>query len=108
MRTTALPRRKNWDSSCTLAISFTNWCGTPKTENRKTYYARQVKDIVRYPSGEKISDFHIPTTVEDYRAIYKAYLHDPELQDARAYFPFVPMWDNHEVCWKGCQSFQCF
>ncbi|MGB8132328.1 MAG: alkaline phosphatase D family protein, partial [Candidatus Angelobacter sp.] len=77
-------------------------------EDRKTYYARQVRDIVRYPHGEKISDFHIPTTVEDYRAIYKAYLHDPELQDARAHFPFVPMWDNHEFSWQGWQSFQKF
>jgi len=77
-------------------------------EDRKTYYARQVRDIVRYPSGEKISDFHIPTTVEDYRAIYKAYLHDPELQDARAHFPFVPMWDNHEFSWQGWQGVQVF
>ena len=77
-------------------------------EDRKTYYARQVRDIVRYPNGEKIQDFHIPTTVDDYRAIYKAYLHDPELQDARAHFPFVPMWDNHEFSWQGWQSFQKF
>src|SRR5689334_7493395 len=77
-------------------------------EDRKTYYARQVRDIVRYPNGEKIQDFHIPTTVDDYRAIYKAYLHDPELQDARAHFPFVPMWDNHEYSWLGWQGFQNF
>jgi len=77
-------------------------------EDRKTYYFRQVKDIVRYANGEKIGDFHIPTTLDDYRAIYKAYLHDPELQDARAHFPFVPMWDNHEYSWQGWQSFQKF
>ena len=77
-------------------------------EDRKTYYARQVRDIVRYSNGEKIQDFHIPTTVDDYRAIYKAYLHDPELQDARAHFPFVPMWDNHEYSWLGWQGFQNF
>lgn len=77
-------------------------------EDRKQYYARQVRDVVRYASGEKHKDFHVPTTVDDYRAIYRAYLHDPELQDARAHFPFVPMWDNHEFSWQGWQSFQNF
>jgi alkaline phosphatase D len=77
-------------------------------EDRKMYYDRRVRDIVRYPSGEKIADFHIPTTLEDYRAVYKAYLHDPDLQDARARWPFVPMWDNHEFSWNGFQSFQRF
>jgi alkaline phosphatase D len=71
-------------------------------------YDRRLRDIVRYPHGEKISDFHIPTTVEDYRAIYRAYLSDPDLQDARARWPFVNMWDNHEFSWLGWQSFERF
>lgn len=71
-------------------------------------YDRRIRDIVRYENGEKISDFHIPTTIEDYRAVYRAYLHDPDLQDARARFPFVPMWDNHEFSWLGWQSNQVF
>src|SRR5262249_16596336 len=77
-------------------------------EDRKQYYARQVRDVVRYPSGEKNKDFHVPTTVDDYRAVYKAYLHNPEIQDASAHFPFVPIWDNHEFSWLGWQSFQNF
>ncbi|MGA8270860.1 MAG: alkaline phosphatase D family protein [Candidatus Sulfotelmatobacter sp.] len=71
-------------------------------------YDRRLRDIVRYPHGEKIRDFHIPTTVEDYRAIYCAYLLDPDLQDARARWPFVNMWDNHEFSWLGWQSLQRF
>jgi alkaline phosphatase D len=71
-------------------------------------YDRRLRDIVRYKSGEKISDFHIPTTVEDYRAVYRAYLHDPDLQDARARWPFVAMWDNHEFSWLGWQGLQVF
>ena len=71
-------------------------------------YARRLRDIVRYKSGEKIDDFHVPTTVEDYRALYRAYLLDPDLQDARARWPFVCMWDNHEFSWKGWQSQQYF
>jgi len=68
------------------------------------YYARRLRDIVRYPHGEKIRDFHVPKTIDDYRALYQAYLLDPDLQDARARWPFVCMWDNHEFSWKGWQS----
>jgi alkaline phosphatase D len=71
-------------------------------------YDRRLRDIVRYPQGEKIQDFHIPTTVGDYRAVYRAYLHDPDLQDARARWPFANMWDNHEFSWKGWQALQKF
>jgi alkaline phosphatase D len=72
------------------------------------YYARRVRDVVRYPTGEKIGDFHVPVTVDDYRALYRGYLLDPDLQDARARWPFVCMWDNHEFSWKGWQSQQNF
>jgi alkaline phosphatase D len=71
-------------------------------------YDRRIRDIVRYAHGEKVSDFHIPTVLDDYRAVYRAYLHDPDLQDARARWPFVNMWDNHEFSWKGWQSLQKF
>ena len=71
-------------------------------------YDRRLRDIVRYEHGEKIEDFHIPTTLDDYRAVYRAYLHDPDLQDARARWPFVNMWDNHEFSWQGWQSMQKF
>jgi alkaline phosphatase D len=71
-------------------------------------YARRLRDIVRYQHGEKHADFHVPTTLDDYRALYRAYLLDPDLQDARARWPFVCMWDNHEFSWKGWQSQQNF
>jgi alkaline phosphatase D len=71
-------------------------------------YDRRLRDIVRYEHGEKIGDFHIPTTIGDYRAVYRSYLHDPDLQDARARWPFVCMWDNHEFSWLGWQSLQKF
>ncbi len=71
-------------------------------------YDRRLRDIVRYPHGEKIRDFHIPTSIEDYRAVYRAYLSDTDLQDARARWPFVNMWDNHEFSWLGWQALQKF
>ena len=72
------------------------------------YYGRRLRDVIRYPHGEKIQDFHIPTTLEDYRTAYRAYLHDPDLQDARARWPFINMWDNHEFSWLGYQGLQIF
>jgi alkaline phosphatase D len=71
-------------------------------------YDRRLRYLVQYPTGEKIAGFHIPVDVDDYRTLYRAYLHDPDLQDARARFPFVAMWDNHEFSWQGWQSFQRF
>src|SRR4051812_3266370 len=70
----------------------------------KTRYDRTIFEVARIPDGHKVGNFHIPLTVEGYRAIYKGYLADPDLQDARARWPFVPMWDNHEFSWQGWQS----
>lgn len=71
-------------------------------------YDRRLRDVIRYKDGKKIRDFHIPTTLDDYRTAYRAYLHDPDLQDARARWPFINMWDNHEYSWLGYQGFQIF
>lgn len=65
---------------------------------------RRLRDIVRYPTGEKVETFNIPADLEDYRTAYRSYLLDPDLQDARARWPFVPVWDNHEFNWRSYQS----
>jgi alkaline phosphatase D len=70
------------------------------------YLDRTIREVFRYPRGQKIRDFHLPVDLDDYRALYRAYLREPELQDARARFPFVCIWDNHEFSWRGWQSFQ--
>jgi len=77
-------------------------------EDSPTRYDRTVREVFRYPRGEKIRDFHVPVDLADYRTVWRAYLEDPDLQDARARFPFVPMWDNHEFSWNGWQSLQNF
>jgi alkaline phosphatase D len=69
-------------------------------------YDRRLKDILRFADGENHADFHVPASLDDYRAVYRAYLHDPDLQDARARWPFVVMQDNHEFSWQGWQSFR--
>jgi alkaline phosphatase D len=68
-------------------------------------YDRRLRDVVRFKTGEKIRDFHAPVTLDDYRTLYRGYLQDPDLQDARARWPFVCVWDNHEFSWRGWQSF---
>lgn len=69
---------------------------------------RRVRDVVRLPHGEQIANSHVPATVDDYRTLYRTYLHDPDLQDARARWPFVPIWDNHEFSGRGWQSLQIY
>lgn len=70
----------------------------------KGYYSRRIREVVRYPTGRKIADYHIPVDLADYRAVYCGYLADPDLADARANWPFVCMWDNHEFSWRGFQG----
>ena len=72
------------------------------------YFDRTVRDVVDYPTGEKHDDYHVPTSLADYRTLYRAYLEDPDLQDARARWPFVAIWDNGEYSDKGWQGLQRF
>jgi alkaline phosphatase D len=68
-------------------------------------YDRRLRDVVRFKTGDKVRDFHVPVTLDDYRALYRGYLQDPDLQEARAHWPFVCVWDNHEFSWRGWQGF---
>jgi alkaline phosphatase D len=72
----------------------------------KTRYDRTIYEVARFTDehSHKVGNFHIPLTLEGYRAVYKGYLADPDLQDARARWPFVAIWDNHEFSWQGWQS----
>ena len=76
----------------------------PEDRPQGELQGRALRDTIRLPQGEKIGDYHVPTGVDDYRAIYRAYLADPDIQDARALWPFVCVWDNHEFSNKGWQS----
>ena len=73
-------------------------------------YDRLVTFPIKYPKGKVVAKnrFWVPDSLEDYRVAYHAYLQDPDLQDARARWPFVAMWDNHEFSWNGWQSIQEF
>jgi alkaline phosphatase D len=77
---------------------------------RNGRYDRKLTFPIKYPKGKKVARdrFWVPDSLEDYRVAYKAYLQDPDLQDARARWPFVCIWDNHEISWNGWQSIQEF
>jgi alkaline phosphatase D len=68
-------------------------------------YGRTVYDLGRVPDARKVSNFHVPTNLAGYRHVYRAHIDDPDIQDARAHFPFVCIGDNHEFSWQGWQSF---
>lgn len=68
-------------------------------------YDRTVYDIGRIPDARKVSNFYVPTTLEGYRVVYRGHIDDPDVQDARAWLPFVCIGDNHEFSWQGWQSF---
>ncbi|NDK38177.1 phosphodiesterase [Pseudoxanthomonas gei] len=73
-------------------------------------YDRAITFPIRFPKGKTVARnrFWVPDSLEDYRTLYHAYLQDPDLQDARARWPFVCIWDNHEFSWNGWQSIQEF
>lgn len=73
-------------------------------------YDRPIRFPIRFPHGKAILDnrFTVPASLDDYRVLYHAYLQDPDIQDARARWPFVAIWDNHEFSWLGWQSLQAF
>ena len=52
------------------------------------------------PRGTRLA-----TTLADYRSLYRDYLADPDLQEARALFPFVHVWDDHEYGDDAWQTF---
>ena len=66
-----------------------------------------VRRVGRLPSGGAVGQRgrRFPQTVEDYRHLYRVYLADRDLQAARAAWPFVCTWDDHELVNDIWQSF---
>ena len=68
-------------------------------------YSRTIYDLGHIPDARKVGNFYVPTNLAGYRHVYRAHIDDPDIQDARAHFPFVCIGDNHEFSWQGWQSF---
>ncbi|GAB5458344.1 MAG: alkaline phosphatase D family protein [Henriciella sp.] len=60
-----------------------------------------------FPSGGEIGfrNQNVASTLDDYRHLYKRYLSDPDFQEARALFPFICVWDDHEFADDAWQTF---
>lgn len=74
-----------------LAEPLTDDSGLPRT-------------LLPFVDGGTTSDgIEFSDSLADYRQLYKQYLADPDLQAARARWPFVVIWDDHEFsddCWQ--------
>ena len=65
------------------------------------------RKIAPFPSGGGTRAgvaFTFAATVADYRHLYKTFFSDPDIQAARARWPFISIWDDHEFtddCWQS-------
>jgi alkaline phosphatase D len=72
-------------------IQLTNPDGTPR-------------QVPAFATGGNRAGHNFAETLADYRQLYKAYLSDPDIQAARARWPFIATWDDHEFsddCWQS-------
>ena len=53
-----------------------------------------------FPDGVDTEENRFAVSLADYRHLYKTYLGDPHLQAARANWPFICTWDDHEFANK--------
>ena len=61
-----------------------------------------------FPDGGNDGRNDFAVSLADYRHLYKTYLSDPHLQAARARWPFVCTWDDHEFSNNGFQSYSTY
>jgi alkaline phosphatase D len=75
--------------------------------------AGKLRDIPPFPNGSApwpSTTWNVnpgatnAVTLADYRHLYKLYLSDPHLQNARARWPFISTWDDHEFTNDAWQS----
>lgn len=68
--------------------------------------AGKARAVAEFPSGGGMTSggTNFAKTVDDYRHIYKTFLSDPDLQEARARWPFINTWDDHEFTDDAWQS----
>lgn len=64
------------------------------------FQGAQVRLIPDLPSGGRVA-----ASLEDYRALYRTYRSDPNLQAAHERFAFIQIWDDHEFQNDSWQSY---
>ncbi len=64
-----------------------------------------VREAAPFPSGGgNAGGSNFAKTLDDYRHLYKTHASDPDLQAARARWPFIHLWDDHEFTNDAWQS----
>jgi len=70
---------------------------------------KAVRRMTPFPDGGELpSGRKFAVSVADYRHLYKAYLEDEALQAARARWPFICTWDDHEFTNDSWQSYATY
>ena len=64
-----------------------------------------MRAVPAFPSGGGTrAGVTFAKNVDDYRSLYRTFLSDPDIQAARARWPWVSIWDDHEFtddCWQS-------
>ena len=68
----------------------------------------QSRYVQAFPDGERNDRNRHAVSLADYRHLYKTYLSDPHLQAARARWPFLCIWDDHEFSNDCFQSYSTY
>jgi len=63
------------------------------------------RTVPPFPDGREQDGNRDAVSLADYRHLYKTYLGDPHLQEARANWPFICTWDDHEFADDNFQGF---
>ena len=71
-----------------------------------TYQDGGLRKLPTLPSGGSAGKYggYAAIDLQDFRHLYKEYLKDPHLQAARARWPFICIWDDHEFTDNAWQS----
>ena len=71
-----------------------------ETTGNPSFQAPTEARNVSVPDGMALGDgedsYYAALTVADYRALYRQFRSDPDLQEAHRLYPFVTIWDDHE------------
>lgn len=68
----------------------------------------QARHVPPFPDGGSTERNRFAVSLADYRHLYKTYLSDPHLQEARARWPFVCIWDDHEFANNNFQAYNTY
>jgi alkaline phosphatase D len=66
------------------------------------------RTVPPFPNGVDTPENRYAVSLADYRHLYKTYLSDPHLQEARANWPFICTWDDHEFANDNYQSYTSY